>query len=300
MFLRSLWKSASRSRAAVSANISRSASRRRPQARSLRCEALEERRLLAFADFELSSLLPANGGNGSAGFVVNGLMDNSKLGNPGFSSSKPLGDVNGDSIDDFFLAADGNSDVTTPSQAYIIFGRAGSGFPADLDLTTLNGTNGYAIDEVSPGDRTGFSGGGAGDMNHDGIQDIAVHANALAPDGNALLGGRTFVLYGGSASLAALDAADGVPDGHIQLSTFVAPTADGMHGFVINGYEIPNTYKGASASSSLDFGVQSFEFSAGVADFELPVDAALLGIGFLRPNADFCLQRFHVTDPPVA
>jgi len=56
---------------------------------------------------------------------------------------------------------------------------------------------------------------------------------------------------------------------------------------------------GASASSSLDFGVQSFQFSAGVADFELPVDTALLGVGFLRPSADFCLQHFHVTESPV-
>ena len=55
-----------------------------------------------------------------------------------------------------------------------------------------------------------------------------------------------------------------------------------------------------SASSSFDFGVQPFQFSAGVVDFELPVHATLLGIGFLRPNADFCLQRFHVTDPPAA
>jgi hypothetical protein len=55
----------------------------------------------------------------------------------------------------------------------------------------------------------------------------------------------------------------------------------------------------ASASSSLDVGVQPFEFSSGVADFELPVDAALLGIGFVRPSANFCLQGVHLADPPV-
>ena len=37
-------------------------------------ERLEERAMLsATTDFELSSLLPANGGDGSSGFVVNGI-----------------------------------------------------------------------------------------------------------------------------------------------------------------------------------------------------------------------------------
>jgi hypothetical protein len=36
-----------------------------------------------------------------------------------------------------------------------------------------------------------------------------------------------------------------------------------------------------SAASSLDFGVQPFEFSASVVDLELPIDATLLGVGFL-------------------
>ena len=50
--------------------------------RHLHAERLEDRRLLAYADFELSSLLPANGGDGSSGFVVNGITDQGKLGWP--------------------------------------------------------------------------------------------------------------------------------------------------------------------------------------------------------------------------
>ena len=121
----------------------------------------------------------------------------------------------------------------------MIFGRAGGGFPAELDLTTLDGTNGYVIDGLFPGDSGMPLGGGAGDMNHDGIQDIAVMGAGVSASGNRLRGDRTFVLYGGSGSLAALDADDGASDGHIHLSTFDAPTADGTHGFAINGYEIP-------------------------------------------------------------
>jgi hypothetical protein len=59
----------------------RPASRRRSAcARHTSVERLEDRCLLSFADFELSSLLPANGGDGSKGFAVGGVVDQGKLG----------------------------------------------------------------------------------------------------------------------------------------------------------------------------------------------------------------------------
>jgi hypothetical protein len=42
------------------------------------------------------------------------------------------------------------------------------------------------------------------------------------------------------------------------------------------------------------------EFSAGIIDLELPVDATLLRVRFLRPDADFDLQKFQVADPATA
>jgi len=44
-----------------------------------------------------------------------------------------------------------------------------------------------------------------------------------------------------------------------------------------------------SASSRLDFWVQSLEFSPGVVDFELPNDTPLFGVGFLGPSSDLGL-----------
>jgi hypothetical protein len=44
------------------------------------------------------------------------------------------------------------------------------------------------------------------------------------------------------------------------------------------------TVDGPSAPSSLNFGVEPLQLHAGVFDAELPVDAALVGIGFLRPS----------------
>ncbi len=51
-----------------------------------------------------------------------------------------------------------------------------------------------------------------------------------------------------------------------------------------------------SASSSLDFGVESLQFHLSVFDAELPVDAALFGIRFVRPGYDFSLQFGQLTE----
>src|SRR5438128_2287220 len=56
----------------------------------------------------------------------------------------------------------------------------------------------------------------------------------------------------------------------------------------------------SSATSSLNLGVKPLQFHAGVFDPELPVDAALFGIRFVRPNADLLLQFVHFTDAAVA
>ena len=51
-----------------------------------------------------------------------------------------------------------------------------------------------------------------------------------------------------------------------------------------------------SAVSKLDFGVEFFEFCASVFDGEVPIDTALLGVGFVRPGFDFSLQDFEFPD----
>ncbi len=51
----------------------------------------------------------------------------------------------------------------------MVFGKA-SGFAASLDLSTLNGSNGFRLDGIDPQDRSGFSVASAGDVNGDGIR----------------------------------------------------------------------------------------------------------------------------------
>jgi hypothetical protein len=193
-------------------------------------ERLEERTLLSYTDFELSSLLPANGGDGSNGFVVDGIVDRGRLGYP-MRGYHPLGDVNQDGVDDYFLAAPGvtTSAPGTIGQVYLIFGRSG-GLPAEFDLQTLNGTNGYRLDGVQLGEGTGIFGSGAGDVNYDGFPDLAIGATNADPSVDRVDAGQTYVVYGGLAHLAALDLADGTTDGRITLAAL-----DGAHGFTING-----------------------------------------------------------------
>ncbi len=88
------------------------------------------------------------------GFVINGIDANDLSG----QSISGAGDVNGDLIDDFIIGANtaDPDNVGTPGQAYVVFGSA-SGLPADLELSALNGTNGFAINGVVQNGQIGLS-----------------------------------------------------------------------------------------------------------------------------------------------
>jgi hypothetical protein len=97
--------------------------------------------------FELSSL------DGTNGFQING---EAALDRSGYSASD-AGDVNGDGFDDILIGAYGvDSNGEFFGASYVIFGKAG-GFSANLDLSTLNGTNGFQISGEAALDRSGRS-----------------------------------------------------------------------------------------------------------------------------------------------
>ena len=196
------------------------------------------------AEFELSSLLAGMGGDGSQGFVLNGVDPYDHAG----TAVSTAGDVDGDGMDDVLISAPraspNNNDYA--GETYLVFGQ--SGFSAELDLGTLDGNNGYVIngtamdDELGRADQTVSN---AGDLNGDGVDDLMVSADVASPNATDMAG-ETHVLFGDEANLAALDALDGNSDGKIQL-----PNLNGTNGVSINGI-LMNDRAGYSISEAGD------------------------------------------------
>jgi hypothetical protein len=116
------------------------------------------------ASIELSSL------NGSNGFVLNGIDANDQSGR----AVSGAGDVNGDGIDDLIIGAIGAS--IGSGKSYVVFGNS-SGFSSALELSALNGSNGFVLNGIDGGDFSGRSVSGAGDVNGDGIDDLIIGAD---------------------------------------------------------------------------------------------------------------------------
>jgi hypothetical protein len=84
-----------------------------------------------------------------------------------------------------------------------------------IELSGLNGTNGFAIHGIAPMDASGRRVSRVGDINHDGIDDLMLGAPDAAPF-NALGAGEGYVIFGdpelgssGSFELSSLNGANG-------------------------------------------------------------------------------------------
>ncbi|MEM9119174.1 MAG: hypothetical protein AAGD09_15020 [Cyanobacteria bacterium P01_F01_bin.56] len=159
--------------------------------------------------FELSSL------DGSNGFVINGIAASAQSGR----SVSGAGDINGDGIDDLivgapFAAPNGNFLAGT---SYVVFG-SDQGFSASLELSALDGTNGFVLNGIDASDRSGDSVSGAGDINGDGIDDLIVGATNADPNGNN--SGESYVVFGSDQGFSA----------SLELSAL-----DGTNGFIFEG-----------------------------------------------------------------
>ena len=110
------------------------------------------------------------------------------------------GDVNGDGLADLLIGAYFADPTANASGAsYVVFGRntAQTGpFPASLDLSDLDGTNGFRLDGVAEGDLSGFAVSNAGDVNGDGLADLLI--GAYAADLNGTTPGRAMWCSGGT------------------------------------------------------------------------------------------------------
>ncbi len=136
---------------------------------------------------ELSSL------DGSNGFVLNGVTGDDRSG----ISVSAAGDVNGDGVDDLLIGALGADPNGNDSGAsYVVFGTSGVGSGGTLELSALDGNNGFVLNGVASYDISGGSVSAAGDVNGDGVDDLLI--GAVYADDNGLESGKSYVVFGAS------------------------------------------------------------------------------------------------------
>lgn len=158
--------------------------------------------------------------DGTLGFKIVGTGPvNSLIGN----SVASVGDFNNDGVDDVIIGAYGPTSGPSAGTggAYLVFGDE-TGFGATLDLATLSAGQGAYLAGVTVGDLTGRSVAGIGDINGDGISDLAIGAPSADIGGVTDLGG-VYVVFGSTGgAVPALSALDGSNGFLIQGATNVS------------------------------------------------------------------------------
>jgi hypothetical protein len=152
--------------------------------------------------------------NGSNGFRLEGVSAGDNLG----SSVASAGDVNGDGFADLIVGAPwSDANGLDSGASYVVFGKSG-GFAASLNVSALNGSNGFRVVGFDNFDLAGTSVASAGDVNGDGFADLII--GAWGADTNGASSGASYVVFGKSAGFAA----------NLELSTL-----DGSNGFRLEG-----------------------------------------------------------------
>jgi len=185
-------------------------------------------------DIDLSTL------NGSNGFKISAAGPSDAVG----SAVSSAGDVNGDGIDDLIVGASGVNGGTGAS--YVVFGAVG-GFASNLNLSTLEGTNGFQLIGAAIGDGAGRSVSSAGDVNGDGFDDLIVGAVGVNN-----FAGASYVVHGFATAGGAIDVVGtSVDDPDITLTALQRGVNGGAGNDVLTGNANTNTLIGGLGNDTL-------------------------------------------------
>lgn len=200
--------------------------------------------------------------DGSNGFRIEGLPVNTYL-----DTVSNAGDVNGDGYDDVMLGFHMTHDPLFidplyPNDTglnYVVFGKP-EGFGATLDVSSLDGENGFYTSKLS---HSGVV-SGAGDINGDGFDDMVFGARYSNINGNH---SSSYVVFGSPEkfdvkfSFSNLNGSNGfMLDGRVDGSAvsleqtgYSASTAgdvngDGFDDLIVGGFRRVDTYPRDTAS----------------------------------------------------
>src|SRR5262249_48892725 len=125
--------------------------------------------------------------------------------------------------------------------SYVVFGKA-SGFAANIDLSSLDGSTGFKLSGAAAYDYSGHSVASAGDVNGDGFADLIVGAYGVTRQSVFILTGASYVVFGQASGFAA----------NIGLSSL-----DGATGFKLSGVTVGDE-AGFSVASAGDVNGDGF------------------------------------------
>src|SRR5258705_11482830 len=109
-------------------------------------------------------------------------------------------------------------------------------FPAVIELSSLDGSNGFQINGETAGDYSGYSVSSAGDVNGDGFADLIIGA-PYAVDPNGDYSGSTYVVFGKASGFGAT----------LELSSL-----NGSDGFQINGVSCEDIVASVTAAADVN------------------------------------------------